>query len=424
MKKIKINFADIGNNNIVYDFVMSILKSLYEVEICDDPDYVFCGDFFTHEYLNYECIRIYIGGECEWPDFNMYDYAIDLVHIDINDRYLRWPFYLWRDGTRREFDLALGKHKAPIDIQNKKFCNWMVSNGISANPCREEFFYELSKYKQVDSGGRYLNNIGYKVDNKLEFQKNYKFSLAFENTSEEGYITEKIVEAWAANTVPIYWGADDITEEFNEKAFINYNKFSTMKEVIEKIKEIDNDDNLYLEMMRQPILTNKSRAKKYLSDKELLSFFKHIFEQDKEQAYRRQRYSRGKMIGDQQKKLVKQSNYYEILQKLQELKEKDIDPLHKFKGGNISIYGNGLIGKMIVDMIYRRDDINILAIYDKKLSGKKYRNINIYDISQYFDQKAACIINTVEGIHGYLQEICNGIEIFDVKDLIAGVENE
>ena len=50
-----------------------------------------------------------------------------------------------------------------------------------------------------------MNNIGGAVSDKFAFQQKHKFSIAFENTSYCGYCTEKIVEAFVAGTIPIYW---------------------------------------------------------------------------------------------------------------------------------------------------------------------------------------------------------------------------
>ena len=42
-----------------------------------------------------------------------------------------------------------------------------------------------------------------------------------ENKARPGYFTEKIVNAALANAVPIYWGAQDMADYINPKAFIH-----------------------------------------------------------------------------------------------------------------------------------------------------------------------------------------------------------
>jgi alpha(1,3/1,4) fucosyltransferase len=87
---------------------------------------------------------------------------------------------------------------------------------------------------------------------KIDFIKNYKFTIAFENSRSEGYTTEKILHPFFANSIPIYWGNPVVTREFNPKAFINCNDYENFDQVIERIKELDNNDELYMEMLRQP----------------------------------------------------------------------------------------------------------------------------------------------------------------------------
>lgn len=41
-----------------------------------------------------------------------------------------------------------------------------------------------------------FNNIGGRVTDKLDFLSNYKFNLAMENVSHDGYCTEKIIEGF------------------------------------------------------------------------------------------------------------------------------------------------------------------------------------------------------------------------------------
>ena len=90
-------------------------------------------------------------------------------------------------------------------------------------------------------------------DELNDFLKNYKFTIAAENSSFPGYTTEKIIHPLSVGSIPIYWGSTTVGEDFNEKAFINLNNFSSTKEAVELIKEIDNDDILYKEILNEPI---------------------------------------------------------------------------------------------------------------------------------------------------------------------------
>lgn len=104
-------------------------------------------------------------------------------------------------------------------------------------------------------------------EGKINFLKNYKFTIAFENTKGNGYTTEKLTDAFMACSIPIYWGNPLVTREFNPKAFINCNDFDSFDSVIEYIKLLDNNDELYLEMLSQPpLLFDPEKREKELED--------------------------------------------------------------------------------------------------------------------------------------------------------------
>ena len=85
---------------------------------------------------------------------------------------------------------------------------------------------------------------------KVDFVKDYKFTIAFENTQYRGYTTEKILHPFAGRSVPIYWGNPLVEKDVNRNAFINCNGYEKdIDAIINKIVEIDKDDTKYLEML-------------------------------------------------------------------------------------------------------------------------------------------------------------------------------
>lgn len=53
----------------------------------------------------------------------------------------------------------------------------------------------------------------------------YRFHLAIENHSMPNYITEKVLNCFAAGTIPIYWGAPNLGDHFNSDGFIRFEDF-------------------------------------------------------------------------------------------------------------------------------------------------------------------------------------------------------
>lgn len=277
-KKIKIDFVDFfrGFDKENNQFT-NILRERYDVEISDSPDYIFYSTF-DKNFLDYDCVKIYFTGECIVPDFNLCDYAMAFDHINFGDRYLRVPLY--------EVLHYKSKYQILIDgtVPEKEktdFCGFVVSNDQGMKE-RQQMFNLLSTYKKVDSGGRYMNNIGGLVKDKLAFDQSHKFSLTFENCSHRGYTTEKIVEAFAAGAIPIYYGNPEIGKEFNTKAFVNIHEFASLEDAVKRIIEIDQNGDLYKQIKAEPII---SGARK--DDRELRAFLYNIFDQPLEGARRR-----------------------------------------------------------------------------------------------------------------------------------------
>lgn len=69
----------------------------------------------------------------------------------------------------------------------------------------------------------------------LSFSEPYRFSIAMSNTHEKGYIDEKIVSAWLAHAVPIYFGAKEATDYYARGSFIH----CKIKNMSKKMLELD-----------------------------------------------------------------------------------------------------------------------------------------------------------------------------------------
>ena len=307
MKKVFCIHPNIQDINSFADYLgiidTDLIKSL-EWD-ADNPTYLFVSE---HIYLNLrmfkkfkkfinneDIIKIYLAGECIAPDMNLFDYAIvfDRELKDM-DRIVRFPPTILHKKSIFQASNELDVSTAKNLLKNKnRFCCFIYSNK-NAHPMRDKLFYEISKYKQVDSLGKHLHNVTIKssrTDNNwrklsVEMKSQYKFSIASENASYEGYTSEKLFSSFQAHTVPIYWGNPYVANEFNEKAFVNCAKFDNFDDLISLIKKIDENDDIWCEMVTQPwqteeqVITSKKEVEKYYL------FINRIFEQDIKNAHR------------------------------------------------------------------------------------------------------------------------------------------
>lgn len=252
LKKIlTIDFCGFWNGfNKLDNFFVNLLKHDYELKISNNPQILFYS-VFSNEHTKYNCFKIFYTGENIIPNLQECDFAFSFEPN--SEKNFRLPIFRLIESLE---DLTRQKKIEDFLPIKNKFCCTVVSNPKGQQ--RNEFFNQLSKYKTVDSGGKYMNNIGGPVEDKISFLREYKFTLAFENAFHRGYTTEKLVEPMISGSIPIYWGNPDIADEFNAKSFINVNDYDNWEKAIEKIVELDNDDSKYLEMLVQPPFPDNS----------------------------------------------------------------------------------------------------------------------------------------------------------------------
>jgi len=260
MNRISLDFVDFWPGfNKRDNYFFNLLKDGWEIEISPNPHFVFYS-VFGEEHKKYKCKKIFYTGENIAPIFRdtdpfgadwafSFDYSQD-------PRNYRLPHYLLYPGY---YELS-GRDKPNETKWQRGFCSFVVSNGSCS--ARNDFFSQLSKYKMIHSGGRHFNNLGYLVDDKIKFLKNYRFNICFENDAHRGYnnhyTTEKLPQALQAHTIPIYFGNSDIHLEFNKDSFIDIRDFSNFSEAIEYIIELDNNKNRYLEVLsKRPFLNDE-----------------------------------------------------------------------------------------------------------------------------------------------------------------------
>jgi hypothetical protein len=252
---LRINFADFwGHFDKTDNYFWHLLSKPYELELSTDPDFLIYSAY-GREFAKYDCFKIFYTGENLRPDLRECDFAFSFDYLD-SPRHYRLPLYaLYADNsilTERKI------HPEQLLKEKTKFCNFIVSNGSCEK--RNNFFRLLSKYKKVDSAGRFMNNVGrelpYNPSDKWDFIKPYKFTIAFENSSYPGYTTEKIFEPLMTDGLPIYWGNPLVDRDFNPRRFLSLHSFHDEHDLIDAIVQIDRDDELFLKYLSEPAFPN------------------------------------------------------------------------------------------------------------------------------------------------------------------------
>ncbi len=304
--KVRINIARFWTGASAADIVKTVLPDLepyFEFEISDSPQVLLYGPY-AGAMPKGQFVKVFIGCENVRPIMRECDWAFGVEHED----HVRHPRYMriarWGDDSH-----LIQKERNWSDLLKAKarFCAFVYANRL---PYREAFFGALSRYKKIDSPGPSMNNVP-TIDPtpgrpdwnaKIAFLRDYKFVIAFESDTRAGYNTEKLTHAIEADCLPIYLGDPEIGRSFNVRRFINAGDYlpkprhflprlpyrphsirsaseptllqrvarrfnGTASEIeqrvwsqggfdalINRIIEIDQDDELYLRHLREPFL--------------------------------------------------------------------------------------------------------------------------------------------------------------------------
>ena len=230
-------------------------------------------------------------GENLSPDFTAFDYVIGFDFLDFGDRYFRLPFVFYFENAIPWTPKKLDRKEAAQLLKEKKyFCNFIYGHQSASN-IREAIFKRLNEYKQVISPGRFLNNMnttGCNWREKHQFLSQSKFTIACDSICYPGFVTEKILDPFIYQSIPVYGGSTRIGEDFNTKAFVHCKSLEDVENAVQEVIRLDQDDEAYLDMFTEYPYTYE----KQLEDiyEKLEAFLLNIFEPQPKESSRRIKY--------------------------------------------------------------------------------------------------------------------------------------
>lgn len=254
----KLSFSDFWggfhpDNNFFSDLIKTIEPNVQIIPLSNETDILIYSCFGSEHYHTNrsKTKKIYYTGENIRPNFNECDYSLTFDFEDYDGKNFRLPLWFinidWfnkKNYDNPQFVIPLRGMKDNLLMHKPKdrFCTFVFNTD---SPHRFEIVEKLSRYKKVECYGKPFNNWFYGEDIKLNTTSNYKFELCFENTIYPGYYTNRILHAKAAGCLPLYWADNNCEKDFNTKSFVNFYDYKNIDEFIEKIIELDNNDEAY-----------------------------------------------------------------------------------------------------------------------------------------------------------------------------------
>lgn len=273
---VRVEFRDFWPGFLPHDnFIVRALSQLTTVELGADGQLCIFSDF-GEEHASFVGCKIHFTGENSRPKFNAADFAVGFDYL-VNDRYLRYPIWAW---DRKVEDLLTSSRERHTGAATK-FCAFVVGN--PGAPVRNKLFRALSEQRFVHSPGALFHNTDPipvngdegKWDAKIRYLRDFRFTLAAENASYPGYTTEKIVDAFLAGSVPIYWGDPLVDHDFNPAAFINFYDHGTVARTVQAVLEADADAAILTRFRSEPPLS-EAAWRRTADPQRLAMFFERV----------------------------------------------------------------------------------------------------------------------------------------------------
>ena len=236
-----INFWKDPYNDTYFDYFIknNLNCNIIKVKYNENPDILISsvnGNINIIDNIKAKCKIFYYGENLDrHPPFNniellksKFDIIAGFKYTDKKNKIFRFPLWLiyypfYNFDDKKNNIISYIENKYYINIRKYKSLFATLVSRHDRGGQRKIIYDVMSKYYKVYCPGEFNNNtkmIGQSPREKIDYISNSIYNICPENSIYEGYVTEKIFQAFEAGTIPLYWGHD-----LPEKDILNKNKY-------------------------------------------------------------------------------------------------------------------------------------------------------------------------------------------------------
>lgn len=183
----------------------------------------------------------------DWIEQNnkTFDYVLtfDKQLLDRGSNFIFYPFGVtWIDNGKKDYSktkmvsiIGSNKSMTPGHEFRKQIINYCMQRG------------------DVDVYGRGYNEIANKEDGLAD----YRFSIVMENSQADWYFSEKLIDCFVTQTIPIYWGCDT-TRCFSSCGIIKFQTVDDLNNILNSISVEMYKENWNNILVKQDAVFNSS----------------------------------------------------------------------------------------------------------------------------------------------------------------------
>jgi alpha(1,3/1,4) fucosyltransferase len=202
--------------------LMELTEEFDFVFTAREPDILLVGCYSQTPVGAGRAIKVGYYTENVPPDLVNFDYffGCEYSHLIQHPKYCKRVFGPPNERLLRGCDDPQGALASKT-----RFASFIYSSSV---PFRERFFRHVSRQREVAAPGLSMHNCDdlsgrsspdWQAE-KQAYLRSFKFTIAFENSRRAGYATEKLYDAFAADTIPVYWGDPELATIVNPEAAI------------------------------------------------------------------------------------------------------------------------------------------------------------------------------------------------------------
>jgi hypothetical protein len=102
------------------------------------------------------------------------------------------------------------------------------------------------RHKIYQSLGHHVNHIPVQkwmsppyLPSKMPTLEPFQYTIVMENAKHENYFTEKVIDAFATKTIPIYWGCPNIGDFFNPDGVLKFDNEQQLRAILSRLRPAD-----------------------------------------------------------------------------------------------------------------------------------------------------------------------------------------
>ncbi len=214
--------------------------------------------------------RLFVTGENRVPDYRYCHHSLSFCRYDFGKRNCRFPVWMLNLAlfgdckttlSRQQTDELIRFNRPLSDFSyERRDLSRIVTVFNNPEVHRIMAFIQLYKRGIIEGVGPVFGNytkwgdeVGY-VE-KLSILKKYGYCLCMENSTTDGYYTEKVLHSRVAGCIPIVYSDPNIKVDFCTDGLINLYDYDDYDAFINTIVECTSNTSAYAKLNNSPIFS-------------------------------------------------------------------------------------------------------------------------------------------------------------------------